>query len=187
MGSEHTDTGTEVATAVGFEVVTAPAQREALLAIPAIARRLVSVPIKIYDQQTHFLQSPDGPAVIAKRGLRDYWLLAPSLERADPHVHRLIDWVFYTTDATSLWFDTQNELGLELGADFRRNSSKLTRDNGKDICSCFGRGGCRWKLASRVTSRSASRVAASTVRCRRREQYWTMSGTKTSLSAGWVF
>ena len=69
--------------------------------------------------------------MIAKRGLRDYWLLAPSLERADPHLHRLIDEVFYTTDATSLWFDTQNELGLELGADFRRNSSKLTRDNGK--------------------------------------------------------
>ena len=123
--------------ALGFEVVTAPAQREALLATPEIARRLVSVPIKIHDQHTHFLQSPDGPAVIAKRGLRDDWLLAPSLERADPHVHRLIDWVFYTTDATSLWFDTQNELGLELGADFRRISSRLTRDNGKDSLQLF--------------------------------------------------
>jgi len=132
-----------VVAALGFEVVTTPARREALLASPEIARRLVSVPIKIHDQQTHFLQSPDGPAVIAKRGLRDYWLLAPSLERADPHVHRLIDWVFYTTDATSLWFDTQNELGLELGADFRRNSSKLTRDNGKDSLQLFR----TWRLS----------------------------------------
>ena len=64
---------------VGFEVVTASARREALLASPEIARRLVGVPIKIHDQQTHFLQSADGLAVIAKRGLRDYWLLAPSL------------------------------------------------------------------------------------------------------------
>ena len=87
-------TGVGVVAAVEFEVVTLPAVREALLGAPEIARRLGSVPINIHDRHTHFLQSPDGPAVISKRGLREYWLLASGLERADPHVHRLIDWVF---------------------------------------------------------------------------------------------
>jgi hypothetical protein len=100
--------------------------------------------------------------VIAKRGLRACWLLAPSLERADPHVHRVIDWVFYRTDAMSLWFDTQNELGAELGADFRGSFPKPTRDHGKVSLQLFR----TWRLSveARLERHEPIRVEGGRVR-----------------------
>ena len=159
--------------AVGFEVVTKPALREALLAAPEIARRLAGVPIQVHDPHTHFLQAADGPAVLLERG-RDCILVAPSLERVSPHEHRIIDYAFYATPAEFLWVDSENAgVGAALGAEYRGNFTKLTLDNGKVGPRSFW----TWRLpvTARLEGHEAIRVEGGrvAVRCRRRERRWT--------------
>src|SRR5215472_17412610 len=148
--------------AVGFEVVTKPALREALLAAPGIARRLAGVPIHVHDPHSHFLQAADGPAVLAQRA-RDCFLLAPSLDRVTPHVQRIIDFAFHNTPAMGLWLDSENdEVGMELGADFGGNFSKLTRDNGKVTLQTYR----TWRLSveARIERHEPIRIEGGRVR-----------------------
>lgn len=129
--------------AVGPELVTERNRKEALLLAPEIHRRLVSVP-DLNNSQNFFLQQPDGPAMIAKTGVRDYTLIAPSLEEAPPYIQRVIDWVFYETDALTLWFDSENDrVGAALGAQPRGSWSKLTRENGRIAPKSFW----TWRLS----------------------------------------
>lgn len=152
-----------MATPTGLEVVTGQAAKEAILAAPEIARRLVADPVNIHSPEIYFLREPDGPAVIEKRGRFDFCLVAPSLEEASSHVHRVIDWAFYTTAATGLWFDTQNDrLGAELGATPSGTCSKLTRDAGRIVPKVFE----RWRLSleSRIERHEPIRIEGGRVR-----------------------
>lgn len=146
----------------GFEVVTDQAAKEAILAVPEIARRLPGNPVSINDPAVIFLREADGPAVVRKVGPRDYSLVAPSLQEASPHVHRLIDWIFYESDGIALWFDSETYLGAELGADPSGCQTKLIRDGGRNVPTMYS----TWRLRCdpRIERHEAIRVEGGRVR-----------------------
>lgn len=146
----------------GLEVVTSQAAKEAILGAPEIARRLVGELVNVNNPANYFLREPDGPAVIEKKGRSDYYFTAPAFEEASPHVQRLIDWIFYRTDGTSVWFESEKSLGAELGATLSGNWSRLTRDDGRISPKMFQ----RWKLSldSRIEHHEPIRVEGGRVR-----------------------
>lgn len=146
----------------GLELVTDQAEKEAILRVPEIARRLPGNPISINDPAVIFLREADGPAVMRKVGPRDYSLVAPSLQEATPHVHRLIDWIFYESDGIALWFDSETYLGAELGADPSGCSTKLTCDGSRNVPTMYS----TWRLRSepRIERHEPIRVEGGRVR-----------------------
>jgi hypothetical protein len=76
---------------VGLRVMTSIAEKQGILAHPDIAARLPSYPI--------FLFEVDGPAVVAKRGANEWMVLAPTFDEVSPHIHRIVDYLFYDTAA----------------------------------------------------------------------------------------
>jgi hypothetical protein len=146
----------------GLEVVTSQAGKDAILGAPEIARRLVGELVNVNNPQIYFVREPDGPAVIEKKGRSDYYFTAPAFEEASPHVQRLFDWIFYRTDGTSVWFESENSLGAELGATLSGNWSRLTRDDGRISPKMFQR--WRLSLVSRIERHEPIRVEGGRVR-----------------------
>lgn len=146
----------------GLELVTAQAEKEAILRVPEIARRLVGIVVNVNDPQTYFLREADGPFVIQKKGRWDYDFIAPSLDEASPHVQRGLDWVFNETDGGAAWFDSENGFGAELGADSSGSLSRLTLDNGRIVPKMFH----RWRLSlnARIEHHEAYRIEGGRVR-----------------------
>lgn len=164
MGPNLTEIwGVVMSIPTGLEVVTDRAGKEAILAAPEIARRLPSHPVNVNDPAIYFLREADGPAVIRKQGPWDYSLVAPSLQEASPHVHRLIDWIFNESDGLNFWFDSElYDIGAELGADPSGCSMKQTRDDGKTFPKMFAT--WRLRLEPRIDRHEPIRVEGGRVR-----------------------
>ena len=138
-------------------MMTSIAQKQGVLAHPDIAARR-PYPISTTVRNTIFLFEVDGPAVVAKRGANEWIVLAPTFDEVSPHIHRIVAYLFYDTDALAIWFDTTmlayppasqvvgdiSVVGNTLGAERKGVWSKQTRVDGEITLRAFS----AWRLSA---------------------------------------